>query len=521
MLISSKLLNIQKGVSWELEYGLDPETLKLLVSPALRLLLRVVNGQSAYLCLFEDRNAQNIFIGEKILPVDALHNLHELHKLPSVALSSSPITLINKANNNQLFSTIPEFKNHDNIDSCLLISLNDTQENIKGFVCIFGEGINRDVSQIEASSTLFTQCLVNALVAKKYKRLNTDRNEFNQLLVNTHEFPIFAKDTKSKLVFANKAFIDLYPVEKRDKIIGYTTVEDYDEEQRNLFLADDAEAFAKGQKSVIETIDFPNGEQRILETTKRRFKTSTDKEYILGVSYDLTEQSTLINLLRKKNRDLDQVANMLATEVRAPANAMVKLITWIQKDLAHIDNSDVKDDLNEIRERAFKLSKLLTAIYQYCFAGRDHHISTQLSLTSLVADILANINTEKKLVIDIDDSSFKLPRAPLITVLEALIKNAIDHHCDDEVIVDISCTEDKHFYILHISDNGPGIDASHSDSIFNLFESTKNQPGEVTGVGLAIAQKILDSYKGSIYFDKAFCGGAKAIVKWPKNEYKS
>ena len=65
---------------------------------------------------------------------------------------------------------------------------------------------------------------------------------------------------------------------------------------------------------------------------------------------------------------------------------------------------------------------------------------------------------------------------------------------------------------LSISDNGPGIDAASRDRIFRPFFTTK---ADGTGLGLALAQKIIVTHNGRVTAGTAAEGGARLEVVLP------
>ena len=69
-----------------------------------------------------------------------------------------------------------------------------------------------------------------------------------------------------------------------------------------------------------------------------------------------------------------------------------------------------------------------------------------------------------------------------------------------------------HLVEVRISDSGPGISEEVRDKIFNPFFTTK-QHG--TGVGLAVAKKIVSSHRGSIDVASASGEGAEIVVRLP------
>lgn len=99
----------------------------------------------------------------------------------------------------------------------------------------------------------------------------------------------FVKDAECRIVLGNPAFFSLYPESMHDRIIGYTTAEEYDEAQANAFLANDRMALEQGASEVLEVIDRPSGGRITLFTRKIRFEDEKGDRYILGIARDVTE----------------------------------------------------------------------------------------------------------------------------------------------------------------------------------------------------------------------------------------
>lgn len=63
-----------------------------------------------------------------------------------------------------------------------------------------------------------------------------------------------------------------------------------------------------------------------------------------------------------------------------------------------------------------------------------------------------------------------------------------------------------------VEDNGPGIEASIQNKLFTPFFSTKSQG---TGLGLALAQKIIDAHGGDISYEKMESVGSRFRIRLP------
>ena len=114
--------------------------------------------------------------------------------------------------------------------------------------------------------------------------------DFQKVIFENIPAIMFVKDENFRIIECNSQFLSVYPESMRDKVIGRTTVEEYDEREAEEFLREDRKAFAEGYSETEESILFPTGERRTLWTKKIRFKNSDGVPFILGVSTDITER---------------------------------------------------------------------------------------------------------------------------------------------------------------------------------------------------------------------------------------
>ena len=100
-------------------------------------------------------------------------------------------------------------------------------------------------------------------------------------------------------------------------------------------------------------------------------------------------------------------------------------------------------------------------------------------------------------------------------VLMNLLLNALDAVEPHQGLIRVVCRYDEpgHAMVLEVIDNGVGIPPNMMNHMFELFHSTKGNRG--TGLGLAVARKIVDEHDGSITVKSAPGEGSTFTIRLP------
>ena len=91
-------------------------------------------------------------------------------------------------------------------------------------------------------------------------------------------------------------------------------------------------------------------------------------------------------------------------------------------------------------------------------------------------------------------------KSAMIQLMQNLIGNALKYRREEKPVVEISGEETDQEWIIHIKDNGIGIEPRYFEKIFIVFQRlhNKNEYGG-TGIGLSVCKKIVERYKGRIW----------------------
>jgi light-regulated signal transduction histidine kinase (bacteriophytochrome) len=102
-------------------------------------------------------------------------------------------------------------------------------------------------------------------------------------------------------------------------------------------------------------------------------------------------------------------------------------------------------------------------------------------------------------------------------LLTNLVSNAVKFHNDEKPKIEISCTKDRNEWTFAVKDNGIGIDPRYHDRVFQMFQRLHTRDEySGTGIGLAVAQKIVERHGGRIWVESEQGRGATFYFTIPR-----
>jgi signal transduction histidine kinase len=118
---------------------------------------------------------------------------------------------------------------------------------------------------------------------------------------------------------------------------------------------------------------------------------------------------------------------------------------------------------------------------------------------------------------NISESDLVLSANP--TLLKIAISNIVSNafKFSDHGQVSCSLTSDSDTVTIEVDDNGPGINEVDQALIFEPFYSSAKKPEHKgTGMGLFMARKIIQLFKGTISFRSSRDHGSTFTIRFPK-----
>ncbi len=205
-----------------------------------------------------------------------------------------------------------------------------------------------------------------------------------------------------------------------------------------------------------------------------------------------------VDELTQQNHHLSQYVSVIAHDLRAPLQSMNNLLDHV---LSHFGASmplEAARVLELVNQTASQSARLTRDVLAHARLGRDSMSSTEVDLVELTNELWPGMQPS--------DASLHLPSeasvrgdAPLLRrLIGTLLDNSIKYRSDRPLYVAIGCERRAGEWCVTVEDNGRGIPDGRHRECFELFRRHDSQV-EGTGMGLAIARRIVELHDGEIW----------------------
>ena len=238
-----------------------------------------------------------------------------------------------------------------------------------------------------------------------------------------------------------------------------------------------------------------------------------------------SELRTLLVELERSNRDLEQFAYIASHDLQAPLRNVRQGLQLLDEHLLETASSGFDDEAHELQrlisEAVGRMEELIRGLLEFSRVDRRHESPvSEVDLNDLIDELqellfadLQEANAE--LVVD-DLPIVTGDRVQLRQVLQNLLQNSLKYRPEGTAPrVEIQGRPEGDEWIISVGDNGIGIDEAQHSRIFELFR--RGHAGyEGVGLGLAIAQRIVESHGGRIWVDSEPEQGATFHIALPR-----
>jgi two-component system, LuxR family, sensor kinase FixL len=264
----------------------------------------------------------------------------------------------------------------------------------------------------------------------------------------------------------------------------------------------------------IQVLEFTSSAQNGSGSFEARF-VANGPDKVLAVVRDITRQKqteadreTLIRELEAKNTELERYTYTVSHDLRSPLITIQGFLNYVEKDAQAGDMERLQRDTSRIKEAAARMNSLLNELLEISRVGKLTSPGEEISFEQLAQECVrlvegqitargVNVTVAAGLPVVYGD------RARLLQVLQNLLENAVKFmgdQADPCIVIGLRDTPEAGKPVFFVRDNGIGIDPRHHQRIFGLFEKL-DASREGTGVGLALAKRIIEVHGGRIWVE--------------------
>jgi PAS domain S-box-containing protein len=225
--------------------------------------------------------------------------------------------------------------------------------------------------------------------------------------------------------------------------------------------------------------------------------------------------------LVRSNRDLEQFAYVASHDLSEPLRVISGFVTQLERRYGDAFDERGTRYIRHIVEGAARMRALIDDLLEYSrFLRADHEVAA-VPLDDVVAAVLEQLRVRlDELAADVQVGPLPVvrgDRSQLQSLLQNLVSNALKFTASGTAPrVAISGTVEGATAVLYVDDAGIGIEPAYRERVFRMFQRLHVREAYAgTGIGLAIAQQVVELHGGTITVDDSPLGGARFRVTLP------
>ncbi|MFY9638977.1 MAG: PAS domain S-box protein [Methanobacterium sp.] len=308
-----------------------------------------------------------------------------------------------------------------------------------------------------------------------------------------------------------KSWTEFVVKEDLDKMLSYHNIRNLDPDlapknyEFRVIKRDNSIGYA-----YINIVKLPETSQRIASIVDISPRKNAEKEL-----YKINEK------LKRSNAELEQFAYVASHDLKEPLRMITTFLELLEKK--YKDQLDVDADtyIKYALDGSKHLNAMINDLLEFARLGHKKIEFTNIESEEVLEKTLINLKSS----IEENDAIVTCSNLPKIScnelllfeLFQNLIVNAIKYRGKDKPKIHVSAVVKKDEYVFSVKDNGIGISGKDLERIFAIFQRLHTRDEyEGTGIGLAIAQKIVHQHGGKIWAESKPEKGTTFYFTLPK-----
>ncbi|MEM9967232.1 MAG: HAMP domain-containing sensor histidine kinase [Pseudomonadota bacterium] len=201
-------------------------------------------------------------------------------------------------------------------------------------------------------------------------------------------------------------------------------------------------------------------------------------------------------------QEMEDFVYLISHDLRGSVRALTELPEWIIEDLREAEitiDERLGASIDMMRTHMRRLDRMLVDLLTFSRIGRMQNVHA-VELSSALASVVGSLDIPESFKISsrFDCSTLWIGERDILTLLSALLENAIKHHDACTGHVELCSRIENQMVVLEVADDGPGIPPRFQERVFAPMVTLRPRDEvEASGMGLANVRKIATFYGGS------------------------
>ncbi len=252
---------------------------------------------------------------------------------------------------------------------------------------------------------------------------------------------------------------------------------------------------------------------------------------IIGLGRDVTEvkrtEAALNEYseeLKRRNEELENFAYIASHDLREPLRMVTNYLMLLEKRYkGKVLDEKAYEYIHFAVDGANRMSRLIDDLLEYSRVKRVGRPTESVDMGQVLEQVLGSlrVSLDGAVALVTHDSlpTITADSIQMHQLLQNLISNAVKYRRGENPRVHVSAELKGPEWVFSVQDNGIGIPEDQYERIFKMFQRLHTQdeyPG--TGIGLAIAKKIVERHGGHIWVQSELGCGSTFYFSIPIDE---
>ena len=372
------------------------------------------------------------------------------------------------------------------------------------------EKLNREISALNES--------LEKKVEERTAELRASRAHLRQIIQRS-PVGISLFNRAGVCTDCNAAFLRIVALEEKTDALSSIRIGQSEQfGQRDLQIAFHGALQGEGRQTDPIRHPLEGRERRYVHSLYPMTEGSSESEEVIVFSHDVTESKLAGDQIKAKVQELESFVYTVSHDLKSPLFSLTGLVRMLEVAEDEERNHLISRIFNNISNMEQMIADLLQLSQVGIKGVRVEKVDLgEVARAALLEEQVrfSSVQLEKQigaLPVVLAD------RSQMSSLFHNLISNSFKYRDPDrQLMLRISAEKLGDAHLICVEDNGMGIEGEDSGRIFDIFFSNSPQKDSGSGVGLAIAKKVVEVHGGRIWVESRPGKGSRFYFTLSKN----